>query len=90
MTKRLLLVLSLGLLGADADCNGSEDPPSMRLILEGGPSTRSGLLSTPSYWQDRRTGLCFASSYSGYWAESVVLVPCGVVEGARAKIEAQQ
>lgn len=82
--KGLLLLLAMALLGADADCDGREDGPPMRLLLPGG-YTPNGL-DPPAYWQDPRTGLCFATGpHNTSWTVTVVLVPCGVVEGARAK-----
>lgn len=79
----LLALLALLGLGADADCDGREDPPrGLRQLL---PRVPDGVwLDAPAYYKDIRTGLCFAA-YGLTWADSVVLVPCGVVEGAAVK-----
>lgn len=84
--KGLVLLLAVVLLGADADCDGHEDGPVMRLLLP--DRFNADGMDSPGYWQDPRTGLCFASA-NGEWPHAI-LVPCGVVEGARSKIVREQ
>ncbi len=96
--KYLLLVLALVLMGASRDdCDQSrpyalgresKDLGPLRLMLDGW-RTPSRMPDAPSYWQDKRTGMCFVAfgitPVTGAWP-----VSCGVVEGALIKMRNEE
>lgn len=88
------VVLVAVLLGAcdktdqerERDSNRARAAARVEVLLDGGRWMNTKAvgwgMTTPLYFRDRATGLCFARTF-GDSAAGIATVPCGVVEGAR-------